>query len=294
MFDIKNVYIYNIFIVKNYRIRVIEENIMRIKKGFTLAEILIVLMVIGVIATMTIPSLMKGVAEAQYKAGYKKAYNAIVNLAAMERISGQLPTKPDASQANTFFVAMANSLSVKEFISSATTSTHDTQHIDSGVVALPGDGKASAKLSDDQIVGLSSAAATNQASSIAATSANNTAWIVTDDGLAYTILIGSGEAANDCGLKADITSADTAEAAIAKSCLVIVVDVNGLYKGPNRLEIQNTSGGTTGTAADTIASATTKMATLTRDQYYIYVGSDGATAGPVGTTVSGRVVADLK
>ena len=50
----------------------IEELFMRIKKGFTLAEILIVLMVIGVIATMTIPSLMKGVAEAQYKAAYKK------------------------------------------------------------------------------------------------------------------------------------------------------------------------------------------------------------------------------
>ena len=47
---------------------------MRIKKGFTLAEILIVLMVIGIIATMTIPGLMKGVQEAQYKTAYKKAY----------------------------------------------------------------------------------------------------------------------------------------------------------------------------------------------------------------------------
>ena len=45
---------------------------MRIKKGFTLAEILIVLMVIGVIATMTVPSLMKGVNEATYKTAYKK------------------------------------------------------------------------------------------------------------------------------------------------------------------------------------------------------------------------------
>ena len=44
--------------------------------GFTLAEILIVLMVIGIIATMTIPGLMKGVQEAQYKTAYKKAYFA--------------------------------------------------------------------------------------------------------------------------------------------------------------------------------------------------------------------------
>ena len=47
---------------------------MRIKKGFTLAEILIVLMVIGVIATMTIPSVMKGVVDAQIKTGYKRRY----------------------------------------------------------------------------------------------------------------------------------------------------------------------------------------------------------------------------
>ena len=50
---------------------------MRLKKGFTLAEILIVLMVIGVIATLTVPTMMKGVTEAQLKTSYKKAYNTI-------------------------------------------------------------------------------------------------------------------------------------------------------------------------------------------------------------------------
>ena len=59
---------------------------MRFKKGFTLAEILIVLMVIGVIATMTVPSMMKGVQEAQYKTGFKKAYNTITNLYAMLQV----------------------------------------------------------------------------------------------------------------------------------------------------------------------------------------------------------------
>ena len=44
---------------------------MRIKKGFTLAEILIVLMVIGAIATITVPSIIKGVKEAQIKTAYK-------------------------------------------------------------------------------------------------------------------------------------------------------------------------------------------------------------------------------
>ena len=87
---------------------------MRVKKGFTLAEILIVLMVIGVIATMTVPSLMKGVNEAQFKTAYKKAFNAVTNIAAVEKISGQLPTSNSLTSAKNFFASLNANLSVKE------------------------------------------------------------------------------------------------------------------------------------------------------------------------------------
>lgn len=43
------------------------------KLGFTLAEVLVTLMIIGVIAAMTIPSLMQNTAQQEYKAGFKKA-----------------------------------------------------------------------------------------------------------------------------------------------------------------------------------------------------------------------------
>ena len=43
------------------------------KSGFTLAEVLVTLMIIGVIAAMTIPSLMQGTAQQEYKAALKKA-----------------------------------------------------------------------------------------------------------------------------------------------------------------------------------------------------------------------------
>ena len=66
---------------------------MRIKKGFTLAEILIVLMVIGVIATMTIPTLLGAVQDQQYKTAYKKAFNQISGIMAMEAVGGSLPAK---------------------------------------------------------------------------------------------------------------------------------------------------------------------------------------------------------
>ena len=49
------------------------------KNAFTLAEILIVLTIIGVMAVMTIPSLMQN-ANSQHKiALFKKAFNAVSN-----------------------------------------------------------------------------------------------------------------------------------------------------------------------------------------------------------------------
>lgn len=48
-----------------------------IRDGFTLAEVLITLGIIGVVAAMTMPTLMNQTNGAQYKAAYKKALSAI-------------------------------------------------------------------------------------------------------------------------------------------------------------------------------------------------------------------------
>ena len=47
------------------------------KKGFTLAEALLTLTIIGVIAVLTIPSVIHNYKEAQYKLGAKKAVKAL-------------------------------------------------------------------------------------------------------------------------------------------------------------------------------------------------------------------------
>ena len=47
------------------------------KTGFTLAEVLITLGIIGVVAAMTMPTLINQTNGAQYKAAYKKALSAI-------------------------------------------------------------------------------------------------------------------------------------------------------------------------------------------------------------------------
>lgn len=61
------------------------------RRAFTLAEILIVLTVIGVIATITIPQLAGEIEEAHYKAGMKKAYTTLANIATMEKANNNLP-----------------------------------------------------------------------------------------------------------------------------------------------------------------------------------------------------------
>ena len=53
------------------------------KNGFTLAEVLITLAIIGVVATMTLPALMTNTAEQQAKTGIKKGINTLTEAAQM-------------------------------------------------------------------------------------------------------------------------------------------------------------------------------------------------------------------
>lgn len=241
---------------------------MRIKKGFTLAEVLIVLMVIGAIATMTIPSLMKGVTETQWKTAYKKAYNAIINLCAMERISGSLPSSADAIGVNKMFESLNANLSVKDYVSASDNT------LTAGTIVQTSNLKDGVTFTD------SSGSVVSTGTSQAAFADSQSAWINTDDGLSYTVVAGT-----TCGTKQAIDGATTLANALANSCVVVVVDVNGLQKGPNTLEPQVINGSLTSSAT---------LETLTGDRFYIYVGRDGATAGPKGITVSGRIAADLK
>lgn len=55
----------------------IGKNIFNKKLGFTLAEVLITLGIIGIVAEMTIPTIINNVHEIQYKVGTKKAYQVL-------------------------------------------------------------------------------------------------------------------------------------------------------------------------------------------------------------------------
>ena len=58
---------------------------MKKKNGFTLAEVLITLTIIGVVAMMTLPALMTNVQEQQAKTGLKKGINTLTEAAQMNQ-----------------------------------------------------------------------------------------------------------------------------------------------------------------------------------------------------------------
>ena len=65
-------------------------------KAFTLAEVLITLGIIGVVAAITIPILVNNINNTQYKTGYKKAFSEFSQLIAQANGEGILPTRPPA------------------------------------------------------------------------------------------------------------------------------------------------------------------------------------------------------
>lgn len=243
------------------------------KKGFTLAEVLIVLMVIGALATMLLPSLLKGVNEAQWKTAYKKAYNAIANLCAMEKVSGALPADANDKGQQQMFSSMSKSLSVKDYL------PYDKSD-ESGEVPSVAEYKPCTSYKDmstaQNTVCDGADYITFQDGSVGVYSP----WIITDDNISYSIIAPSG---GECKTKEYINSKKKLDDAYKASCVVLLVDVNGLSNGPNKPETQ------LGTDLSSAA-----MKTLTGDRFYIFIGSDGATAGNKSALVTGRIAADLK
>ena len=183
---------------------------MRLKKGFTLAEILIVLMVIGVIATMTIPSMMKGVTEAQLKAGYKKAYNTIANFAAMERVAGNLPQKAAVEDAALLYQSLNASLSVKEFAQQNINemSPLQNQGTHSSCMTATVNGKADTVIgveAEEECIAMGENITDAKDGGII--EGSNDIWIVTEDNIAYTLTLGGGVKANGgCATKQAISA----------------------------------------------------------------------------------------
>lgn len=71
------------------------------KKGFTLAEVLITLVIIGVIASMTIPTLMNSTNQQEYRVGLKKGISALNQALSLNyALEGKVLGDPDLQSAD--------------------------------------------------------------------------------------------------------------------------------------------------------------------------------------------------
>ena len=234
------------------------------KKAFTLVEVIIVLMIIGVIAAITIPLIADN--QSAYKQSYKKAYNVLANAIATEKTLNNLPADASIGSLVGFFSTLNSKTNVLGYST-----------IDINSATEPKIIYAALKWNNNNY-------GSENAKSIANVPEPEidkwSPWIITEDNLAYSLLAPSN---GQCGSNAVINSAETTSDAVKYSCLVILVDVNGLSKKPNIIEPQVISG---------LSDVKKDMKKLTGDRYYIYLANDGIAIGS-NNTVSGRLINGL-
>lgn len=94
------------------------------KGGFTLAEVLITLGIIGVVVAMTIPTLMTNIKAAKLKSQFLKAHSTVQQAYKMMEADGQ-PTEPsyyDRSSSGTEFVTV-----FRKYFTGVTACTYNKQ-----------------------------------------------------------------------------------------------------------------------------------------------------------------------
>ena len=254
-------------------------------KAFTVAEITIAMTLIGVIAMMTLPSLSGNINSNQFKTSYKKAYSNIFGIAKQEAAKGTLPEDNSPASVVKFFSALNENFDVKEYVSQSN---------------APCDDKGKIYDASDEYHKLSWAGQNFQVSEGAAGGTLNAGaysdkntyspWIVTRDQLAYTVRGGDGKV-KDCDSSSSynlgyINSAELKKGAkfTIPSCVVVLVDVNGLRKGPNKKESQSQVALTPNIAADRVSG----------DRFSIPIWSDGVGVGSKKYMIEARIIEDVK
>jgi len=127
----------------------VNENFKR-KLAFTLAEVLITLLIIGVVASMVIPALINSSNEAEYNAGIKKIYAELSNTIKMIQANGDSVHAGDANVSglrNSFCNIMTciqnnnvHTITYKRYESGLGTSIYDTYYKSADTVATLNNG----------------------------------------------------------------------------------------------------------------------------------------------------------
>lgn len=165
------------------------------KKAFTLAEIMIVLMIIGILTLIIMPILTANFQRAHFKSAYKRAFNIMATLTSIEISQGNFPfMSPDGTQQG-YLKQMHDS-----FLHNTNFKDYYDEDSDQVLHELP---------EEPNFLNL---------------------WINTEDGLSYKI---QGEMTTNAKKKAEINIYSTLEELAENSSYYVLVDLNGFKKGPN-------------------------------------------------------------
>lgn len=257
------------------------------RRAFTLAEVLIVLMALGILAVLTMPTISSSLSNSRFKTSYKKAFTSIVSLLSVEKLEGDLPSAYNDENAVKLWDILDSGMNVKNYIEQGK-SIHGT---------VPKTSELLQNIADS----------TNNTDT---TKYKN--WIVTDDNIAYTVMtvsdfkdsyfkknttvagVTSDVPADDAAFrdsanssctttKKNVSTADSTRSALENACMVILVDVNGVSSGPNQV-VENGA-----------LEADGKMPSLAQtDIFPIYVAADGISAGPTRATITGHIISGIK
>ncbi len=177
---------------------------MEFKKGFTLAEILIVLVLMGVLAVLVVPILTINLQNAHFKTAYKRAFNIMATIMSIETSQGDFPHVNAYESDETYLRAMHDAL-----VQNVSFKDYWDESNEQVLNELPENPDYSAL------------------------------WINTEDGLSYKI---QGQLTQEIKRKSQINTFSTLDELTNSSLYYIFVDTNGRNKGPNCIDEKITAG----------------------------------------------------
>lgn len=241
------------------------------KKGFTLAEIMIVITCMALFVAFTIPAVAKYMLDSKFKTSYKKAYNAMSSLISSEHLRGQVPASGSTQGAASVFYSLLNNLAIKGFSPQSA--------LDDGQISTLASYKTAVKFKDATGATVTFGAG-DAIDALEDWTQTPSPWILSEDNIAYSVIAHSN---TSCFTREKLNSLNNAADLANNACAIIVVDVNSVDNGPNIIEPQVKTG----------IDIDKKMQVLTGDRFYIYVGTNGISAGSKTKIISGRIMAGL-
>jgi len=242
------------------------------KRGFSLAEILIATMFMGIIASLTIPSTINSLKYKQHVKAYEAAFKIAEDVYKKSGIKDS--TYPSAEK---FWALLNDALPVIGYSDVGIKPGGVYPDI---VPMTAANLKERATWSDTTLGGSIGSLAKTEHTLFSP-------WIVTESGMSFALdswpemkaslgLDGTcGTVANIFHAKSGGTYTDPTVKAAAISCVFLYIDINGLDKGPNNHPTY-----------EAITEGEAYNAIRDYDRFHIFVGVDGVTAGPEGVVTS--------